>query len=110
MEDFVTINGKKYRFEANFNALGKALKALDMDNLEGLVDISQLKPSTFPTLFACCLNEGARLQGVEWRITPEDTGCLPMTAITEMMKVYIRQSQPDITVGEDGKKETEAGK
>lgn len=108
MRDFVRISGTDRRFEANFNALGAALSLLGMDTVDGLVDISKLRPSTFPALFSCCLNEGARLEGDDWRISPEDTGALPIARIQEMLAVFVRQSSPDAEV-EEKKKETVTG-
>lgn len=105
MEDLININGTECRFEANFNALGKALKELGMDTLDGLVDISSLKPSTFPVLFSCCLNEGARLTGSDARYTADEVGCMPSAVITQMLSAFIRQSQPDTTQAEDSKKD-----
>lgn len=103
MKDFVIINGEKRRFEANFNALGKALYLLGLDDLNGLIEVSQIKPSSFPILFSCCLNEGARLEGDSWTITPEDTGTQPLTVIQEMLTLFVRQISPDTAPAEPKK-------
>ena len=39
-KSFISIGGKEYRVEANWNALSNFLKAVGRDTLEGLSDIS----------------------------------------------------------------------
>ena len=104
-KSFISIGGKEYRVEANWNALSNFLKAVGRDTLEGLSDISNMKPSDIAPLMAAAINEGERLEGRESHLTGESIGEVIRPAhVNKFMEIYISQSRAQLESEEPAKK------
>lgn len=95
-KDFITIDGRQYRVEANWNALVAYLAATGRDTMDALAKIGQLRPSDIAPLMAACLAEGERLEGRESDLTAERIGekC-GFDSLTQFMNIFGRQYNPD---------------
>ena len=104
-KSFINIGGKDYRVEVNWNALSNFLKAVGRDTLEGLSDISNMKPSDIAPLMAAAINEGERLEGRESRFTGESIGeIIRPSHVSKFMAVYIDQRCAQLESEEPAKK------
>lgn len=104
-KEYMTIGGRRYRVEVNWNALANFLKALGRDTLEGLADLASMKPSNIAALMAASINEGERLEGRESALTGEQLGeIIRPNHVGEFMSIYIRQSRAQVEEEETGKK------
>lgn len=93
--DYILINGKKVRVEANWNALTAFLDAKGSNSLQGLSDLASLKPTDIAGLMAACANEGERLDGREADYTATRIGEIcGMTEIGQFITIYARQTAP----------------
>lgn len=101
-KSFINIGGKDYRVEVNWNALSSFLKAVGRDTLEGLSDISNMKPSDIAPLMAAAINEGERLEGRESRFTGESIGeVIRPSHVSKFMAIYIDQSRAKLEAEEE---------
>ena len=64
-KDYIEIDGKKVRVEANWNALTAFLAATGRNTMDGLSDLATMKPTDIAPLMAACANEGERLEDVQ---------------------------------------------
>lgn len=88
--------------EANWNALSNFLKAVGRDTLEGLSDISNMKPSDIAPLMAAAINEGERLEGRESHLTGESIGeVIRPVHVNKFMEIYISQSRAQLESEEE---------
>lgn len=106
-KSFISLGGKTYRVEVNWNALSNFLKATGRDTLDGLSDISSMRPSDIAPLMAAAINEGERLEGRGCQFTGESIGEILRTShISKFMDIYIAQSRMAVEEdkGEEAKK------
>ena len=109
-KSFINIGGKDYRVEVNWNALSAFLKAVGRDTLEGLSDISDMKPSDIAPLMAAAINEGERLEGRESRFAGESIGeVIRPSHVSKFMAIYIDQSRAQLEPEEPAKKKDGQG-
>lgn len=102
---FITIGGNSYRVEVNWNALSNFLKAVGRDTLEGLSDITSMRPSDIAPLMAAAINEGERLEGRESCFTGESLGeIIRPFHVGKFVDIYIQQSRAQVEVDEPAKK------
>lgn len=95
--DIIRINGEDCRVEANWNALVAYLKLKGRNDMAGLSALGELAPSDLTELMACCLNEGARLEGSEQKWTGEMVGqSCGMAEMGMFLTIYNRQTSPQI--------------
>ena len=75
MKDFVEIDGRQYRVEFNFNAIGDfcAIKGAGLDVFERF---SELGINDLILLFHCGIVEGERLEGRDCDLTLRDLGAV----------------------------------
>lgn len=107
---FITIGGKTYRVEVNWNALSNFLKAVGRDTLEGLSEISALRPSDIAPLMAAAINEGERLEGRDAQLTGEILGeMIRPSHVSDFMDIYIAQSRAQVEADPAKKKESPEG-
>ena len=108
-KSYLTIGGKEYRVEVNWNALTAFLEAVGRDTLEGLSSISGMKPSEISALIAASINEGERLEGRESKLTAQDIGAtLKLADVTAFMNIYIDQSRAQMDTKEPKKEDGES--
>lgn len=74
LKDFITIAGKQYRVEANWNAQVAYLVATGRDTMGGLTQLGSIRPSDVAPLMVACIAEGERLEGRESDLTAERIG------------------------------------
>jgi hypothetical protein len=102
--DSIEINGKDYRIEFNWNTI---VNFIDADNLT-LADLDRLgtmSPRQITNLIWCALKEGCRLEKVEFPFSVEDLGAvLGVETITEILKIYTRQTSTSVVVVKTKKK------
>lgn len=109
-KSFINIDGKEYRVEVNWNALSAFLKAVGRDTLEGLSDISSMRPSDIAPLMAAAINEGERLEGREAHLTGESLGeVIRPSHVGKFMQIYIEQSRAQVEAEEAAKKKESQG-
>lgn len=97
MNDYIVIDGKKVRVEANWNALTAFLSATGRDTMEGLSDLASMKPSDIAPMMAACINEGERLDGKDADYTGQKIGEIcGMTEMVQFINVYARQTSPKL--------------
>lgn len=109
-KSFITINGREYRVEVNWNALSSFLKSVGRDTLEGLSDLTSLRPSDIAPLMAAAINEGERLEGRESHLTGESLGeVIRPSDVGKFMEIYIQQSRAQLETDEPSKKNEEQG-
>ena len=105
--DKLTINGREYRVECNWRALTGFLKECGSDSLEKLSGLDKLSPTEWEQLAECCISEGERLEGREYKRGA--IGDLPIfeasAAITAFMQIFAAQSQPRNSVPAEEKKD-----
>ena len=107
---FITIGGKSYRVEVNWNALSAFLVAVGRDTLEGLSDIASMRPSDISALMAAAINEGERLEGRESSLSALDLGAIIRPShVEKFMDIYIQQSRAQVDAEEDAKKKESQG-
>lgn len=93
---FITIAGREYRVEVNWNSLVAFLRAVDRDTLDELSHIETLRPSEITTLMAACIEEGERLEGRGGNIpSAQDLGALiSLDDAADFLRIYVDQSRP----------------
>lgn len=105
MKHFITIGGNEYRVEVNWNALSAFLVAVGRDTLDGLSDISSMKPSDISALMAASINEGERLEGRDCHFSPLDLGALIRPSdVGRFIDIYIAQSRAQVEAENSAKK------
>lgn len=104
-KSFITIGGKEYRVEVNWNALVNYLAAVGRDSLEGLSEITNMKATDITPLMAAAINEGERLEGHDIRLTALDLGAMirPLH-VNKFMEIYIHQSAAALEAEKEEKK------
>lgn len=104
--DYILIEGKKVRVEANWNALTTFLMQKGADSMQGLSNLAQLQPSDIAALMAACANEGERLDGRTADYDAQKIGekC-GMAEIGEFITIYVRQTSPKLPPTESAKKD-----
>lgn len=69
--------------------------------MAGLSALGELAPSDLADLMACCLNEGARLDGIEQEWTGERVGqYCGMSEMAQFLAIYNDQTKPQIPAKE----------
>lgn len=102
VKDFIEINGRRYRVEVNWNATTAYLQAVGRDTLEELAKIDTFRPSELTALMAACIAEGERLEGHQDAPSALDLGAaITPVHVTEFLKIYVRQSSPQVDVEEE---------
>lgn len=103
--DYIDIAGKKYRIEANWNAITAFLLAVNANDSQSLGSALNLKPSDYPQMMASCINEGERMDGRDCNFTGADIAA--MCGIGDMMKfltIFNKQAFPSSTPETEKKK------
>lgn len=96
-KDYIVIDGKKVRVEANWNALTAFLDATGRNTMDGLSDLAVMKPTDIAPLMAACVNEGERLDGREASYTGLQIGELcGMTEMAQFISIYAGQTSPKL--------------
>lgn len=96
-KDYIEIDGKKVRVEANWNALTAFLAATGRNTMDGLSDLATMKPTDIAPLMAACANEGERLDGRETDYTGQQIGEIcGMTEIARFIGIYAEQTSPKL--------------
>lgn len=109
-KDYIEIAGKRYRVEANWNALTSFLEAVGRNTIEELSQINSFKPSEMTHLMAACIAEGQRLDGSKDVPSALDIGAvIKPEDVLLFMETYVRQSNPQVNQEEPKKEEREAG-
>lgn len=108
--DYITIDGRQYRVEVNWNAIVAFLESRGTDSLASLSEIDKLRVSDVAPLMAAAINEGERLDGRESKLTGLDLGAMPgfMGAVPEFLRIYGRQAAPqtgEVKEEDTGKKD-----
>jgi len=96
--DYLEISGKKYRVEANWNAITAFLLAVNANDSKSLGNALNLKPSDYPYMMAACINEGERLDGKECNF--DAIKIAEICGIGDMMQflsIFNRQAFPETT-------------
>lgn len=100
--DTLIIRGKKYRVEANWNAVMAFLAARGTNSLAALQCLDNITPLDATLLMACCINEGERLEGRQADLSLETFGAMSPAEVAgcigQFLQIYIRQSTPDVPV------------
>jgi len=73
--DYLEIDGKNYRIEYNFNAIGDYLDRTGK-SLSDLMDFGSIKAKEMLMLIWCGVYEGERLEGRELELSVEDLGAI----------------------------------
>lgn len=107
-KDYIEIAGKRYRVEVNWNALTSFLEAVGRDTIEELSQLSNFKPSEMTHLMAASIAEGQRLDGSKDVPSAMDLGAvIKPEDVLAFMKIYARQSNPQLEPEEPKKEERE---
>lgn len=96
-KDYIIIGGKRYRVEANWNALVAYLKMTGKNDMNGLSSFAELAPSDIANLMFCCITEGMRLDGIVLpeSFTAESLGeVMNMADVSAFLGIYLRQTTP----------------
>ena len=95
MDRITLIDGRSFRVEVNWNAIVAFLEASNRDDIRALADLSMLKPSDLAGLLAAGINEGARLDGAQERVTAEEVGTIADVGVmAEFIAIFTRQTKP----------------
>lgn len=104
-KDYIIIAGRKYRVEANWNALSAFLRSFGAD-LSVLT--RALSMPEWTELLVASVREGQRLDGDEPDMTAQIFGQLlpidALHAITEFQAIYLRQNAADPAAADEDKK------
>ena len=95
--DHIIIGGKRYRVEANWNALVAYLKMTGKNDMSGLSSFAELAPSDITNLMLCCIKEGMRLDGIvlDETFTAEYISeRIGMSEVSAFLNIYLRQTTP----------------
>lgn len=103
MKDFMTIAGHKVRVEINWRAIADFCKQRGTSTVAFLSNLSNITPEDLSLLLVCAVHEGERLEGRESSVTLEDVNALGLSDMGEFIKIYVRQSTPELPA-EQGKK------
>ena len=104
-KDYIEISGRRFRVEANWNALTSFLDAVGRDTLDELSRINTIRPSELTALMAACIEEGERLDGRDGAPSAKELGAIiTPDDVREFLTIYVRQSNPK-TGAEESKKE-----
>ena len=109
-KDYITIAGKRYRVESNWNALTAFLDAVGRNTLDELSRIDTIRPSELTAMMAACIAEGERLDGRDGAPSALDLGAvITPDDVREFLDIYVRQSSPQLEADEPkkGERETE---
>lgn len=102
---FITIGGKTYRVEVNWNALANFLTLIGEDNIAGLARLDEFRVSHIPALIAATIEEGERLEGREVKLDPKDLGMtLNPFHLRKFMDIYTEHSRIWMEDEDDAKK------
>lgn len=89
----VTIGGRQYRVEFNWNAISAFLVESGRDTMEGLASLTTLRPSDIVPLAYAAISEGERLEGRSLEITRENLGeNLNAGVIREIIGIFAEQN------------------
>lgn len=103
-KDYITIAGREYRVEANWNAQVAYLVATGRDTMGDLSHLGDIRPSDVAPLMVACIAEGERLDGRESDLTAARIGELcDYGKLTEFLGIFARQITPQ--GGEEPKKD-----
>lgn len=95
MDKITLKDGRSFRVEMNWNAIVAFLEASNRDDLRALMDLTEIKPSDLAGLLAAGINEGARLDGAQERVTAEEVGTLADVGVmAEFIAIFTRQTKP----------------
>lgn len=104
-KDYITIAGRRFRVESNWNALTAYLTAVGRDSIDELSKIDAIRPSELTALMAACIAEGERLDGREGAPSAMELGTMITPGdVRTFFDIYIRQSNPRLPA--EPKKET----
>ena len=100
----ITVAGAQVRVEANWKAITAFLRYVGRDTLQGLSDLANLSPSDMAPLMAACLNEGARLEGLESSYSPEwIEENVNLAEMTEFVQEFLYQITPKLPKSQEKK-------
>ena len=106
--DYIEIDGRKYRVEANWNAMVAFLAATGRDTWDGLVSFDHVLPSDLAPLAAACINEGERIDGHDCHFSAEDLGAmLSVRLVSEFLPIYTSRRLRMLLPRKGAKKKTE---
>lgn len=95
IKEYINLDGKKYRVEANWNAVADFCRRKGVVNLTQLDILSRIGIDDVLTLMSCCIKEGERLDGKDFDLTEQDLGSLAnASVVSEFITMYVQQSQP----------------
>jgi len=104
-KSFITIGGKEYRVEVNWNALVNFLAAVGRDSIEGLSEVTSMKATDITHLMAAAINEGERLEGHDIHLTALDLGAIIRPFhVNKFMEIYIQQNATALEAEKEEKK------
>jgi hypothetical protein len=107
-KDYITIAGKRYRVESNWNALTAFLDAVGRNTLDELSRIDTIRPSELTAMMAACIAEGERMDGRDGAPSALDLGAvITPDDVREFLDIYVRQSSPQLEADEPKKEERE---
>ena len=93
-KSFITIGGKEYRVEVNWNALGNFLSLVGDDSIGGLTKLEQFRVTHITSLVAACVKEGERLEGREVNLDPLKLGeTFRLSNFKDFRAIYNEQSR-----------------
>ena len=103
-KEYITIAGREYRVEVNWNATTAYLRAVGRDSIDELAKVSEIRPSEITALMAACIAEGERLDGRGDAPSALDLGAVVTPDdVAAFLQIYVRQSAPRMEA-EGGKK------
>lgn len=103
MREEITINGKRYRVAANWNAIRDYCRRTGVTDLNEIGNVLWLGLDGVLTMAHCCLKEGERLDGRELEVSEEELGAvMGPVEMAGFVQVYVRQT----TAGLPGTTET----
>ena len=93
-KEYIEVGGKKYRVEANWNAVAEFCAKKGAVKLSQLDILSRLGVGDILTLMHCCIKEGERMDGRDFELTEQDLGSVANAGvISRFIALYVAQSQ-----------------
>jgi hypothetical protein len=91
--DYIEINGKKFRIEFNWNAISSFIEDNNL-SLSSIDELDNLKPSQITSLIFNAIKEGARIENIPFNFNEKDVGAsLSLKNISDILVVFNRQVQ-----------------
>jgi len=107
-KDYITLSGKRYRVEVNWNAMLDFAEQRGLKNIGELMDVNEIDKDNVADLCAAGIREGERLEGRECRITGKEVA--EQIVPREMMRfvgIYVSHISPKLPEEEGDGEEKE---